>query len=164
MKKRIVLIAAVAKNNVIGVGGRLPWHLPADLAHFQALTLGKPVIMGRKTFESLPRRPLPDRLNIVLARDQNYPVPAGCTVFTSLKEAIKHTDAKQIFIIGGASVYAQALPFAERIYLTRVDCEPKGDVFFPILNPAEWEEVEREDHAADEKNPYNYSFLTLKRR
>ena len=169
---RIALIAAVARNGVIGRDGAMPWHLPADLRHFKQITLGKPVVMGRRTHQSIGR-PLPGRANIVITRDRNYRA-AGCTVVHSPEEAIAAADAAaasaggdaadEIVVIGGGSVYAAFLPRAERIYLTRVDVEVTGDTRFPTLDPAEWHATSRREHPADAHNPYACTFLVLERR
>lgn len=161
----ISLIAAVAKNNVIGNKGKLPWHLPADLAHFKKLTTGHPVIMGKNTFLSLGK-PLPGRTNIILA-EQGYEAN-GCIIVHSLQDAVaaaaQMPGSDEIFFIGGASVYAQILPRADRLYLTQIDAEFPGDALFPEWNTDEWQELSREPHAPDEKNLYAYSFVTLERR
>ncbi|NIR60917.1 MAG: type 3 dihydrofolate reductase [Gammaproteobacteria bacterium] len=160
---RISLIVAMDRNDVIGRGNALPWHLPADLRHFRRLTLGKPVIMGRRTHESLGR-PLPERTNIVISRDPGFRAP-GCLVARALPEALDAAGAvPEVMVIGGAEVFEAALPRAARIYLTRVHAEVAGDARFPRLDPAAWREIEREDHPADERNPYPYSFVTLERR
>ena len=160
---QISLIAAMAENRVIGQGNRLPWHLPADLRHFKALTVGKPIIMGRKTWESLPGL-LPDRPHIVITRDREY-VAEGCTLAHSIDEALAAAgDVPEVMIVGGAAFYTEMVPHANRIYLTLVHAEVEGDAFFPQYDPAEWEQVEREGHSPDKKNPYPYSFITLQRR
>lgn len=158
----VSLIAAMAENRVIGCDNRLPWHLPADLRHFKALTIGKPIIMGRKTWESLPGL-LPDRPHIVVTRDPDYRAE-GCTLAHSIDEAVVAAgDALEVMVVGGAAFYTEMLPQANFIYLTLVHAEIEGDAFFPRYDPAEWEEAEREDYPADDKNPYPYSFITLKR-
>ncbi len=158
---RVSLIAAVASNGVIGRGNRLPWKLPADLRHFRSLTLGKPVIMGRKTFESLGR-PLAERRNIVVTRQPSR--LAGCVVAHSCGEALRlAAAAPEVMVIGGADLYAQFLPAAERMYLTLVHQQFAGDARFPDYASTEWREVAREDRAADEQNPHDFSFVTLER-
>ncbi len=162
---RITLVVAAASNGVIGVDGRMPWHLPADLARFKRLTLGKPVLMGRRTHESIGR-PLPDRPNLVLSRDPDYRAD-GCRTVRSLDEAIDVAagmGAPELMVIGGGAVYAQALPGAQRILLTRVHAAPEGDTFFPAVDPREWQEVGRERRAADDRNPYAMDFLEFARR
>lgn len=158
----ISIIAAVAKNRVIGMNNSLPWHLPADMRHFRALTMGKPIIMGKKTFESLGK-PLPQRLNIVLSDERDYQ-PAGCVVVHSLEEAIAVAGkSKEVMIGGGASVYKQFMEKADRLYLTVIHQEFEGDAYFPEVDPAHWREVRRVDGKADEKNPYDYSFVVFER-
>jgi dihydrofolate reductase len=159
---RITLVVAMARNRVIGRGGRLPWRLPADLRHFKAVTLGKPVIMGRRTWESLGR-PLPGRRNIVLSRTPGYQAP-GAEVVTSLCKALLVTaDAPEVMVIGGARVYERALPVADRIHLTEVLAEPEGDTRFPELPADEWREVSREHRPADADNPHACDFVVLER-
>ena len=159
----ISLIAAMDKNRAIGIENRLPWHLPADLQHFKRITMGKPVIMGRNTYESIGK-PLPGRLNIVVTRDRNYQAD-GCTMAYSFDDAIeKAGKQEEVMIMGGASFYEQSLEHANRLYLTFVDTEVNGDAFFPKWNSQEWDEVEREAHQADEKNSFNYEFVTLVRK
>ncbi len=158
----ISIVAAVGEHGVIGNEDRLPWHLPADLAYFKQLTMGSPIVMGRKTHESIGR-PLPGRLNIVVTRDEEYHA-AGCATARSFDEALAFAgDAAEVFIIGGAELFAEALPRADRIYLTRVHAEFEGDVFFPAFDESEWKEVAREDHDADEENASSYSFCRLER-
>jgi dihydrofolate reductase len=160
---KLSLIAAMAENRVIGHENRLPWHLPADLQHFKAITLGKPVLMGRKTWESIGR-PLPGRTNIVITRDAGY-VAEGCVVAHSLEEAVREAgEAAEVMVIGGAQLYRQALPLADTLYLTLVHAEFQGDTRFPDWQPKEWRETARIDHAADDRNPHAYSFITLERQ
>ncbi len=154
----LALIAAVARNGVIGVDNRLPWHLPAELKYFKSVTLGKPVLMGRKTWESLGR-PLPGRLNLVISRQAGYS-PEGAEAFASLDEALVRGDtwgreqgAVEQMLIGGAQLYAQALPQVQRLYLTRVDLAPEGDAFFPAWDEAQWRRVRRDEHAAEGDRP-----------
>lgn len=155
----ISLIAAMARNRVIGSGGALPWHLPEDLRHFRALTLGKPVIMGRKTCESLGRA-LPGRHNLVVTRQPDYRAPAGFTVCAGLAEAIRAcADAAEIMVIGGAEIYAQALELADRIYLTVIEQDFAGDAVFPPLG-LEWRERERSERRGED---WDYRFLVLER-
>lgn len=158
----ISIIAALARNRVIGIDNRLPWRLPADLKFFRRTTLGHAVIMGRKNYESIGR-PLPQRRNIVLSTDPGYRAP-GCEVRHSLAAALAAAgDDPEIFIIGGANLYAQALPLAERMYLTLIEAEFDGDAWFPEYDEREWRETAREEHAPDADNPYRFSFLTLQR-
>ncbi|MBE7423969.1 MAG: dihydrofolate reductase [Zoogloeaceae bacterium] len=141
---RLSLIAAIAANGVIGAGNALPWRLPEDLRRFRALTLGHPVIMGRKTFESIGR-PLPGRRNIVITRNREYQA-AGCEVMVSLADALDacRDAGDEIFVIGGAQIYAEALPLAQRLYLTELKAEYPGDARFPQLDRAAWRECARE--------------------
>ncbi len=158
----INLIVAMAKNRVIGIDNKMPWHLPADFAWFKKNTLGHPVIMGRKTFESIGR-PLPGRRNLVVSRNQDWRAD-GCEVFNSLAAALASCDAAaQPFVIGGASMYSEALPMADRLYLTEVDVAPEGDTFFPLLPSEKWRETSREHRAADDKNAYPMDFVILER-
>ena len=141
----ISLIAAVARNRALGKDGQLLWHLPEDMKHFRETTCGKPVVMGRKTWESLPEkfRPLPGRQNIVVSRDPAYKAH-GADLAGSLEGALALAGgAEEVFVIGGEQLYRAALPFADRLYLTEVELEPEADAFFPELNPAVWQEVER---------------------
>ena len=163
MKPQISLIAAMAENRVIGRENRLPWRLPADLQHFKALTLGKPIIMGRKTWESLPGL-LPQRPHIVVTHDPQYRAE-GCTVVNSIEAALEAAgDVPEVMIVGGAAFYEQMLSRANRLYLTLVHAQVEGDAFFPDYDETAWHEGSRERHGADEKNPYDYTFLTLERR
>jgi len=167
MRPEIVLVVAVADNDVIGKDGAMPWHLPADLRHFRKLTVGRPVVMGRKTFESIGN-PLPGRHNIVLTR-QPALAARGVTAVPNLAEAIAaagmHPDARapEIMVIGGAQVYAEALPIATRVELTRIHMAPDGDTYFPPLDPAQWVETARTVQAADGDAPA-HDFITLVRR
>ncbi len=155
------LIAAIADNGVIGLKGKLPWKLPSDLQHFKKITMACPIIMGRKTYESIGR-PLPGRRNIVLSRIKHFAVP-GCEVFSTLEAALeKLKDAKEIFVIGGESVYKEALPYAQTLYITQVHAQVQGDTFFPTWEKSKWTEVSRENHNADTENEYPYSFIILK--
>lgn len=153
----ISIIAAVAKNRAIGFKNKLLYWLPNDLKRFKSLTTGHTIIMGRKTFESLPKGALPNRRNVVLSRSQQeFP---GCEVFPSLKEALKHCSPDEdIYIIGGASVYTQAMPLADRLCLTEIDDIPaEADAFFPPYD--DWNEAEREEHQTDEKHAFRYAFV-----
>lgn len=163
------MIAAASENNVIGRGGKLPWHLKNDLRHFKERTTGHPVIMGRKTFESIGR-PLPNRRNIVITRQNGWSALSVATAH-SLEEALslvttegRRQTTDEIVIIGGGEIYRQALPLAHRIYLTRVHAVIDGDAFFPQLPVGEWKEMSREEHAADSENEYPYTFLTYERQ
>jgi dihydrofolate reductase len=153
----------MAENRVIGVNNMLPWRLPADLRHFRQLTTGHHVIMGRRNYESIGK-PLPDRTNIVITRNPAYQAP-GCRVKHSLTDALREIrDDPEVFIIGGAEIYHQAIADADRIYLTLVHADINGDTFFPEFEVREWHETSRTRHEADEKNPYAYSFVTYDRK
>jgi dihydrofolate reductase len=159
---RISMIVAMARNGVIGSNGALPWHLPADLKRFKTLTMGHPLLMGRKTHESIGR-PLPGRTNIILTSDPSYRA-AGCLVEHSVADALARADdAAELFVIGGASLYEAFLAVAERIYLTLIDCEFEGDVRFPALDLIEWRCVELDDRRSATDAPFPYSFVVLER-
>ncbi|MGD8796765.1 MAG: type 3 dihydrofolate reductase [Thiohalophilus sp.] len=163
-RPRISLIAAMTPERVIGIENRLPWHLPADMQWFRKHTLGKPVVMGRKTFESFGGKPLPKRTNIVITRDPDY-VAEGALVAHSVNQALEMAgEVDEIMVIGGASFYEQILPHADRLYLTVVDADIKGDAWFPEFNREEWCEVERHHYSADDKNCYAHDYLILDRR
>ena len=158
----ISLIAAMDKNRVIGKDNALPWQMPADLRRFRELTKGKPVIMGRKTFESIGR-PLPQRLNIIITRNPEYRAE-GCTIVHSAAEALTAAGAaEEIMVIGGEEIFTQFLPQAGRIYLTIIDAEFAGDAHFLPLDDTEWATVGHQVHPADDANPHPYTFLTLER-
>jgi dihydrofolate reductase len=165
-KKLIIsAIVAVSNNGVIGLNGQIPWYLPADLKYFKKTTLGFPVIMGRKSFISIGR-PLPGRENIVVSRDMFF-VASGCTIVRTIEEAIeyaKETGKKEVFIIGGGEIYKQSQGWWDRIYLTRVDLDTQGDVFFEEPDWDEWQLESEEIHLMDAKNEYNYRFLIFNRR
>jgi len=164
-KPRIALIAAMAANRVIGYGNKMPWHLPADLRHFKQLTMAKPLIMGRKTFESIGSKPLPMRVNIVVSRNPDFR-PTGVVVAGDLQQALALAQphaAEEIMIMGGASIYEQALPIAARLYLTFIQLNVPGDAYFPDLSQHRWRELSSESHTPDPENPYNYSFVVYER-
>ena len=157
----ISLIVAVAENGVIGRNGDLPWRIPADLKFFKETTMGKPIVMGRKTWQSIGR-PLPGRDNIVVTRDKDFSAP-GATVVVGLDAAITAAgDASEVMIIGGAQIYAEALSRAARVYLTEVHASPAGDIHLPAFAARDWREVAREDHEAEGDLP-GFSFVTLER-
>lgn len=159
---KISLILAMGRNRAIGRDNQLPWHLPADLAHFKATTMGKPILMGRKTWESIGKA-LPGRLNIVLTGQSGYHAD-GATVVNSIDDAISVCgSADELMVIGGAGVYQAFLPSAQKIYLTLIDEDFDGDTFFPELDEHKWHEEAREDHRADDRNPYDYSFRVLRK-
>ncbi|MGD9169804.1 MAG: type 3 dihydrofolate reductase [Candidatus Thiodiazotropha sp.] len=162
MKPLISLIAAVANNGVIGVNNSLPWRLPADLQHFKSITMGKPMVMGRLTWESLPGL-LPGRRHIVITHNRDYRAD-GCEIVHSVDEALKvAADAPEVMIVGGGGLYRQMLSRAERLYLTRVDVDLAGDTFFPEIDWREWQEVSRDPHPADERNQFAYTFIIMER-
>ena len=158
----ISLLVAATENGVIGRDNGMPWHLPDDLKHFKALTLGKPVLMGRKTFDSIGK-PLPGRTNLVLTRMSDWTAP-GVTVVADLPAAIRAAAAApELVVAGGAQVYALAMPLASRIYLTRIHAEIDGDTRMPDIDVGQWREVSRELHPIDSRHPYAMSFVTLER-
>jgi dihydrofolate reductase len=158
----VVLVVAATDAGVIGRDGALPWHLPADLRRFKAMTLGKPILMGRRTFDSIGR-PLPGRTNLVLTRSRDWHAD-GVVVVRSFEEALQRAaGAPELMVIGGAELYRLALPSARRIELTRVHADVPGDTFLPPFSRDEWREVAREDHPADERNAFSVSFVTLER-
>lgn len=160
----ISLIWAMADDRVIGIENRLPWKLPADMKWFRQHTLGKPIIMGRKTFESFGGKPLPQRTNIVITKDEGYQAD-GIVVVHSIEEALKAAgEVEEVMIIGGMSFYLQMLPRADKLYMTLIHERFAGDAWFPELDLNQWQELEREDHQADEKNPHAYSFVTMTRK
>jgi len=163
---KLAMIVAMANNNVIGLNNDMPWHLPADLQWFKKTTLGSPIIMGRKTYESIGR-PLPGRLNIILSRDTKLKID-GCTVVNSLEDALniaKEADNSkdEIFITGGAHLYNKFLADVDTLYLTQIDAELEGDTFFPDYTKYNWQEKQRTETPADDKNPYALTFLKLER-
>jgi dihydrofolate reductase len=166
---RLALIAAVAENGIVGRGNKLPWHLPEDLKYFKRITLGKPVVMGRKTWDSIGR-PLPGRTNIVISRQPNLELEGASVVADlpaalRLAESVGRTDgSEELMVIGGSEIYALALPIAQRLYLTEVHAEVAGDAAFPAWHRDEWEESSRQRHSASETNPYDYSFVIYNRR
>lgn len=160
---KVSMIAAMAEDRVIGLDNKMPWHLPADLKFFKRVTLGKPIIMGRKTYQSIGR-PLPGRKNIVVTRNTSLKIE-GVECVQTLEQAITLLgDAEEVMIIGGATIYEQFLAQADRLYLTFIDLKTKGDTQFPDYQQiAQWHEVEREMHLKDEKNAYGCEFVTLER-
>ena len=160
----ITIIAAIGLKNELGKDNDLIWHLPSDLKRFKKVTTGHTIVMGRKTFESIGK-PLPNRETVIITRDKNYQFD-GCTVVHSIEEAVaNNSDSSELFIIGGAQIYKQAIEtnLADRLDITLVQDTFKADVFFPEINPLEWKISKREDFLADEKNKYNYSFITFDR-
>jgi dihydrofolate reductase len=157
-------IVAMDQNRVIGKDNRLPWHLPADLAYFKKVTMGHAIIMGRKTFESIGR-PLPGRENVIVTRNQSFQAE-GCTVIHSIEEvcqfAAKRND--EVFVIGGAELFRVTLPFAERLYVTKIEANFPGDTFYPAFDESEWQLVSYTKGKKDEKNPYDYAFIVYERK
>ncbi len=162
---KVIIIAAVDRKGAIGYQNKLLFYLPADLKHFKELTTGHTIIMGRHTYESLPKGALPNRRNIVLSTQEGLAYP-NVEIFRSLDEAMAHSsDSEQLFIIGGASVYRQSIDKADELCLTEIDATAKqADTFFPNIDKAIWQETDRESHNADEKQPYAYDFVTYKRK
>jgi dihydrofolate reductase len=160
----ISAIVAMAQNRTIGRNNEIPWYLPADLKYFKKTTLHHHIIMGRNTFDSIGR-PLPLRTNIIITRDPFF-IVSGCIVVHSLAEALRFArehDETEAFIIGGGQIYRQAMPYLDRIYLTRVEAEIEGDIFFPEMNPAEWQLTSEEPHPADDRNAFPYTFQCFER-
>jgi len=158
----LAIIVATDLNGLIGKDNDLPWHLSADLQYFRKITMGKPIVMGRKTHESIGR-PLPGRDNIIITSDQHFKAE-GCIITHSLEQALERTqDENEVMIMGGASLYQQCLPIADKIYLTQVHAELTGDTWFPEWDKSQWQLLSQEDHLADEKNDYPYSFMVFQR-
>jgi dihydrofolate reductase len=165
-KQRIAFVVAVARNGVIGSKGGLPWRISSDLKRFKQITMGKPVIMGRKTWESLPRRPLAGRLNIVITRHREYKAE-GAEVVASVDEALaraSETATDEVCVIGGSDIFRLFLPVADRLYLTEVDLYADGDVFFPSIEPSQWREGPREVHPRAEGDDAGFVLRVLDRR
>ena len=167
------IISAIAENRVIGNKNALPWHLPADFKYFKEKTLNKTIVMGLNTFKSIGSKPLPNRKNIILNDDLNYVSPDGCFVAHSINELLEMVkNENEVMICGGASVYKQFLPLANRLYLTYIHHNFEGDTYFPEFNMNDWKEISREDHEPDDpsissgqgKNLYKYSFVVLDRK
>ena len=166
---KLALMWAMSRNRTIGRHNALPWHLPEDLRYFKRVTMGKPIIMGRKTWDSIGR-PLPGRTNIVISRDPHF-TAEGVTCVPTLEKALSVArsqgvidGSEEVVVIGGAQIYALALPQAERLYLTEIDADVDGDAFFPVFDRSQWQELAREHHAASGPNPYDYSFVVLERK
>jgi dihydrofolate reductase len=159
------ILAAVASNRTIGLNNTLPWHLPTDLKHLKALTLNQIVVMGRRTYESIGK-PLPGRTNVVLSHQQNLSLPGGVSIAASIEEVLNcyANRGKKIFIIGGAALYQQALPYCQRLYLTEIQQDFVGDTFFPEFNRDEWQEISREIHHASESDGIEHHFVVLDRK
>lgn len=160
---KISLIVAMASNRVIGRDGQMPWHLSADLQRFKQITLGSPILMGRKTHEAIGR-PLPGRQNLIISRNSDYQIP-GCQVFDDIQKALQTVaGSDELFVIGGATLYEALLPYADYLYLTVIDKAFAGDTYFPEIDPAAWHEISREDIGNDPSVDFSYSFLTLQNR
>nr|WP_299385094.1 dihydrofolate reductase [Allomuricauda sp.] len=162
--KQLIMIAAAAENNALGINNDLPWHLPDDFKRFKALTSGHKIIMGRKTLESFPK-PLPNREHIAISRDKNYEPKFPCKMVHSLEAAIELVEeGETAFIIGGGEIYRQAMAIATHIELTRVHAKVEADTFFPEIDETEWELVQEEYHPTDERHTYSFSYLTYVRK
>lgn len=159
---KLSIIVAMDRNRVIGNNDTLPWHISADLKNFKKITMGKPIVMGRKTHDSIGR-PLPGRENIIITRDKRYQAE-GCTVLNSIDEIFEYCkDSEEVMITGGSEIYKHTLEQATRLYLTEVHTEVEGDTIFPEFDRNEWQEVSREAFTADEKNEFDYSFVVLEK-
>ena len=162
MNPRVSLVVAMAKNRVIGRNNTLPWHLPADLKHFKALTMGHHIVMGRKTYESIGK-PLPGRTSVVVTRNPELKIE-GCTIARSLEQALAACAGDdEIFVVGGAELYAQAMPLADTLYVTEIQRDVEGDAHFPEFNRGEWREVSREMRSQQQPQPLEYHFVTYRR-
>lgn len=160
---KIAMIAAMAKNRVIGLDNDMPWHLPDDLKFFKAMTTGKPVIMGRKTFESIGSKPLPNRPNYVISRQSDFDAN-GANVFTSVEAVLAElSDQDEVIIMGGGQLYKMMLPKADKLYLTLIDTEIKGDTLFPDWTKMAWNELSREHHSKDERHSFAFDFVVLEK-
>ena len=160
--KLITIIAAMGRNRAIGLDGQLPWHLPRELRHFKETTMGKPIVMGRRTWQSIGR-PLPGRQNLVVSRDASFRAE-GCEVADSVAAAVALARGPEVMVIGGGELYRQMLAFADRMVLTQVDCEPPADTWFPEWRQEEWRQVTVRRESADERNPFDYRLIELTRR
>ena len=160
---QLSIIVAMSKNQVIGMDGILPWHISSDLKNFKKLTMGKPILMGRKTHESIGR-PLPGRENIILTQNKNY-FSEGCVVKNTLDEALLYCEkAPEVMVMGGATLYEQTLNIAKKLYITEVIASVSGDIFFPEYDRSQWLEISRDNFKADESNEYDYNFTVLQRK
>ncbi len=165
MERKLSAIVAIARDGAIGAKGGLLCYMSADLKHFKAVTMGHTIVMGRKTFESFPKGPLPGRQNVVVTRNPGYVAPEGVTVVHSIAAALEAaTMPGEVYIIGGAQIYNAAMPMVSTLHITRIDAEfPEADTYFPEIEPREWSQAACESHDPDERNPYSYSFVTLHR-
>lgn len=160
----ISLLYAMDKNRLIGKNNELPWHLPQDLAYFKRVTMGHTIVMGRKTFDSIGK-PLPGRENIIITRDTSFTCN-GCKVIHSINELLnlsREKNNEELFVIGGAEIFKEILPFSDRLYVTNIHHEFDGDTYFPITNDAEWKLISKEPGKKDEKNPYDYEFVVYEK-
>jgi dihydrofolate reductase len=157
-------IVAMDQNRVIGKDNRLPWHLPADLAYFKKVTMGHAIVMGRKTFESIGR-PLPGRENLIVTRNRSFQLE-GCKVLHSIEEVKQFAEKRndEVFVIGGAELFQATLPFADRLYITKIEASFPGDTFYPAFDESEWQLVSYTKGIKDEKNPYDYAFIVYERK
>ena len=160
--KTLTLVAAMARNRAIGLRGAMPWHLPAELAHFKVTTMGKSLVMGRKTWDAIGR-PLPGRQNIVVTRDRSLEA-RGCDLAYSLEEAVELAESTEVMVIGGGSLYRQALPLAQRMVLTHIECDVEADTWFPEWDEAQWVPVSREHFASDGDDGLAYDIVEYERR
>ncbi len=161
---KLSILVAISDNRVIGREGGMPWHLSADLKRFKRLTMGHPLLMGRKTYDSIGR-PLPGRTSVVITRQESLDLPKGVLVAHHLDEALRLVaEQDEVFVIGGGEIYEQTLPLATRLYMTRVHARVDGDTYFPTFDSKPWQVVDEERHEPDEKNDYAYSFVTLERK
>ena len=159
---KLAIIVAMDENNLIGKDNNLPWRLSADLVYFKHVTMGKPIIMGRATYESIGR-PLPGRKNIVISAQPGYHAE-GCTVCSTIEQALEScADADEVMVMGGASLYKQLLADADTLYLTLVHAQLKGDTWFPLWDKSQWQQISKQEHPADDKNEYPHSFIVYKR-
>lgn len=160
----ISFILAMDKNRGIGVDNKLPWRLPEDLKYFKRVTMGAPVVMGRKTFESIGNKPLPGRPNIVVTRDRSYEAPAGAQAVHAAEEVLsQYSKEQELFVIGGTEIFRLFMPYADRMYITEINEQFPADTHFPEIDKKEWKEVSRERGVKDELNPYEYDFVLYER-
>ncbi|HJV45853.1 MAG TPA: dihydrofolate reductase [Bacillota bacterium] len=157
----ISIVVAMSQNRVIGKNNQLPWHLPADLKYFKRVTMEHPILMGRKTFESIGK-PLPGRTNVILTRQQDYQ-PEGCVVIHTVEDALKLASNEELCVIGGAEIIREFLPFTDRLYLTLIEQDVEGDTYMPPLDLSAWQEVSYEKGITDEKNPYPFAFYVYEK-
>jgi dihydrofolate reductase len=162
VKQGIYMIWAMDRNSLIGRDNSMPWRIPAEMAYFRRNTSGHAVLMGRKTYESLSKKPLPNRHNVIITRDPQFKAE-GCTVIHTVEEALRLARNETLFVMGGAEIYALLLPYADRLYVTHIDHEFEGDTYFSPLDWSEWSEIRREPGLTDKDNPYKYEFAVYER-